>query len=1078
MAGSDFEPFKLEIERLYLHENKPLPSVREYMASKYSLIKSLGQYSRQLKKWGFVKGHIKADDWIWMRNKLRKRKLNDNKKSEFHFGGKEVHVPKIKKAKYREAYVSTIAKFSTAPSPKTPEGIFVCTPASPGMNLVWNQPLPWLRFIKLVRPMENEEAPSLPSSLTICSPNDANALSSTISHELMHRLRTIIPWNKLCHPPNIHSSSRTSAALSILMPEEFPGQHDALSTDLTSYTNKAKECMALELFLLSNNFTSQGPGGRTEENIRSDDERVMQILSDYGWKDLKHIQILLSSHEPTAEAIAEKVFASALRLHDVNTVKMMLEAHMNPNNPLIETISHGILTPLQFSAGSHHERSEELIDILISHGANVNDSGNDYPPLHYAINEHNNRIIRALMFHDAIVTPDCLCTATHLMDIEVFTDLANSCSDVNAHGTRWGELSALAQAVKHGNVPIIEILLAKGANMNVLVIVDFEEDIAMTTILGLASSVVSQSVDIIRALLQGCHEVNPDFDDLLYVSPVVLAVEMGSVEITRALLQAGVNIKQADEQGEMTLLERATKTYTSWGALALCNVSLCKVLVEYGAQVDRPVSAQKHKSSALFLALKQQPVSPEIVKLLINAGARLNDEYTKSPYTVLGAAIQKGDQVLIGSLLGAGATVVGTKLDGIGSLGTAIYLQGNGVLQYILKISGPKILAAALLAENYHLARYLLEHNADHENQIENEDPTLVDQTPLEAAIAMRDFVFAETLLERGAKVTDGVLSHAVYTDAVFLEHILPRFRGSAPYAVGNALIGSLPSLQLLQLLQEAGVDPTGVTEDFGEFEAEEFYLPPPESVLELAVWVEKREDLQFLLQWIPWSPMLTGRALTIAILLDQNELAEDILRFNPDLTEEITISYLLEHPLQDEEVLETYSPLEAAVHRQMIPIARALMGKVNVNYLGCEARRRTALQYAVENGNMELINLLISEHGARIDGPVATNGGATALQIACSKGYIGIARRLLDLGADVNEAPAKYDGRTALQGAAEHGRIDMLQILLEEGAVIVGEGGPHYLKAVELAATNGHHAAARMLKSWRDTVHLDPSAV
>jgi ankyrin repeat protein len=102
-------------------------------------------------------------------------------------------------------------------------------------------------------------------------------------------------------------------------------------------------------------------------------------------------------------------------------------------------------------------------------------------------------------------------------------------------------------------------------------------------------------------------------------------------------------------------------------------------------------------------------------------------------------------------------------------------------------------------------------------------------------------------------------------------------------------------------------------------------------------------------------------------------------------------------------------------------------MEKFDVNYLGPGARRRTALQHAVENGNMELVNLLISEHGARIDSPPATDGGATALQIASLKGYIGIARRLLDLGADVNEDPAEYNERTALQGAAEHGRIDML---------------------------------------------------
>lgn len=120
----------------------------------------------------------------------------------------------------------------------------------------------------------------------------------------------------------------------------------------------------------------------------------------------------------------------------------------------------------------------------------------------------------------------------------------------------------------------------------------------------------------------------------------------------------------------------------------------------------------------------------------------------------------------------------------------------------------------------------------------------------------------------------------------------------------------------------------------------------------------------------------------------------------------------------------------------------------------------------------MELIKILL-QHGARVDGPPARDGGATALQIAALQGYIGIARRLIDLGADVNEAPARFNGLTALQRAAEHGRIDMLQMLLDEGALVVGDGEQQYKWAVELAEQNGHEAAARLLRSFRSSVQL-----
>lgn len=39
-----------------------------------------------------------------------------------------------------------------ASSPHTPEGIVVCTPATPGLRLLWNNSLPWLQFSRLLKP--------------------------------------------------------------------------------------------------------------------------------------------------------------------------------------------------------------------------------------------------------------------------------------------------------------------------------------------------------------------------------------------------------------------------------------------------------------------------------------------------------------------------------------------------------------------------------------------------------------------------------------------------------------------------------------------------------------------------------------------------------------------------------------------------------------------------------------------------------------------------------------------------------------------------------------------------------------
>ncbi|KAI2848805.1 hypothetical protein CBS63078_3844 [Aspergillus niger] len=158
-----------------------------------------------------------------------------------------------------------------------------------------------------------------------------------------------------------------------------------------------------------------------------------------------------------------------------------------------------------------------------------------------------------------------------------------------------------------------------------------------------------------------------------------------------------------------------------------------------------------------------------------------------------------------------------------------------------------------------------------------------------------------------------------------------------------------------------------------------------------------------------------------------------------------------------------------AAVKNQLVSIVQWLVKspQTNIDYLGNGAGRRTALQHAVNNGNMDLINFLL-DHGADVNSASSEDGGATALQIAAIQGYLGIARKLLDLDADVNAAPARRNGRTALEGAAEHGRIDMLRLFFDEGASLVGNDGERqYRRAVELAEKNGHIAAARLLKSF-----------
>ncbi|KAK8043119.1 hypothetical protein PG994_013602 [Apiospora phragmitis] len=114
---------------------------------------------------------------------------------------------------------------------------------------------------------------------------------------------------------------------------------------------------------------------------------------------------------------------------------------------------------------------------------------------------------------------------------------------------------------------------------------------------------------------------------------------------------------------------------------------------------------------------------------------------------------------------------------------------------------------------------------------------------------------------------------------------------------------------------------------------------------------------------------------------------------------------------------------------------------------------------------NLEMIDLLL-RHKANVNEGPARYAGATALQLAAIKGYIGITKKLIDLGADVDGAGAPFRGRTALEGAAEHGRLDTVALLLEVGCHIHGEGRDQYIWAVKLARENDHLALASLLES------------
>lgn len=255
---------------------------------------------------------------------------------------------------------------------------------------------------------------------------------------------------------------------------------------------------------------------------------------------------------------------------------------------------------------------------------------------------------------------------------------------------------------------------------------------------------------------------------------MTLAVNRKRSEIVEALLDAGIDLRAVDSEGEMTLLERATKMATL--------------------------------TFVLFIAVRKESLA--IVELLLQAKARLNDGYLHAPGSIIGAAIELGNEGLIQTLVNAGATVIGAKLERIGNIQTALLIQQMGILPFMLHYSGHRILAAAISDRERDLAEFLLQKGAGFVRGGTQGESDENDMTPLAAAIRTHNSSFIRALLNSGARVTDSALESAIrlifnrHADIELLRQLLARFHGDAPNSVATAVATS--NLESLELLREA----------------------------------------------------------------------------------------------------------------------------------------------------------------------------------------------------------------------------------------------------------------------------------
>lgn len=934
------------------------------------------------------------------------------------------------------------------------------------------------------------------------------------AHAMVQAFQSFLPNRDLKTSSNMDEAARLAGVLQVLMPEAQDEEHRMTSEVLCSHTNSVglQERFKLLFYLLSNNFSLHSMNGLqrsdfSEPDMEEQDDLVLSVLRISGLNTLENMKHLFAMPGLTPRAVAEKVFGSAVRSLDLETITVMLEAGMDPQTLVIDSACGDGCTPLEYICDI--EPSVRMAKLFLSHNADVN-AYQRAPCLASALSNRDSDLVDLLISHGANIDV-CLeelqsksyYGGVHSRDIldplRPFLDRL-LVHDINNTTDRKRLATMLAISVKKQSANWVELLLARDADVNSLHEVKFENRFFHTTAVGLATG--TGNTEILRVLLTANLASDPQSTaDPNIIQPLTLAVDRGHADATLLLINCGGDINTVDHCSgtKKTLFDRA---------LEKGMLEICEYLLQMGAAVDEDtlqrfyferlcsLVAESDVDRILQLPLQQIDLNYWLVDQSITNS---HGDNRKIDGTALGIALETGCIQIISILLKAGATDIVSPLHKIGGVETAQYLNCAGLLPIILNSSGQNILVAAIDADDDTLVEYLIPHLPT-EKLSQSRTWRRYKQrtgTPLEAAIRKGKLATMEALLARGARIADAELTTAVdrylrHGDELLLRRIVSLrspLRCKAPMALAKALKSD--DRVLVQILLCSGLDLTG---------------PGYSKVLETAAMVNDDDLFQEVFDAAQWSKEALGSGFTASIWHGKRARMQYLYDAGADLNKGISgelgrghwfplqiavknkdisvIKALIEYGCDPDESIkssEERTPLQRTAEDGNIEAVSLLLGAgadpdaVPIYRVDGVLIRRdtTALQSAVRRGHMELVERLL-DAGADVNSAPGWESGATALQFAAIQGFIGLARRLLELGADVNAGRAAEYGRTALEGAAEHGRLDMLQFLLANGALIDGRGRRQYIRAVKLAEWNGYSTIATFLRSHGQWTAVD----